>query len=104
MNGRYNFKKLLEEGTGEETGAVDKYFDYITDNFTRDDKASGGNGVISIIDWDGFSIRNYNSPAGSSHSVVKVSLAVKYTCGNVITIFSSDSACGKAVWQTWENL
>ena len=65
LNGHFNFKKLLEEGTEEEKGAVDKYFDYTFDKFVWDDKASGGDGVISILDWDGFSIRDYNSPAGS---------------------------------------
>ena len=65
LNGRFNFKKLVEEGTDEEKGGADKYFDYVFDQFIWDDKASGGDGAISILDWDGFSIRDYTSPAGN---------------------------------------
>ena len=65
MYGRHNFKKLLEEGTAEDLTDLDKYFDYVKNKVVCDSAANnGGDGVITILDWDGLSISSYNSPGG----------------------------------------
>ena len=49
---------------------MDPYFDYVTDGYKVDDEANGGNGIVAILDWDGFSVRNFNSPAGIHKNLV----------------------------------
>ena len=53
----------MDEGSDEEKAAVDPYFDYMMAGFRADDEANGVNGVVFIIDWDGFTLRNFNRPA-----------------------------------------
>ena len=64
LYGRCNFAALVDEGSDEGKAAVDPYFDYMTTGFKVGDEANGGNDVVLIIDWDGFTVRNFNCPTG----------------------------------------
>ena len=68
LYGRFNYKKLLDEGTEEDRADLEKYFDYVDAKVACDSAANnGGDGVVTIIDWEGFSLGNYNSPEGKHH-------------------------------------
>ena len=67
LYGRFNFKALVDDGTEEDRKNLDEYFDYVDTKAACDSAANnGGDGIVVILDWDGFSVSSYGSLSGTN--------------------------------------
>ena len=65
--GQWDFRHWSEERIDEYW----KYFEQIIRSIEKDAKANGGQGVVSIADFDGFQLNHQISPGGKKSSVFR---------------------------------
>ena len=82
--GKWNYHKWAEQ-SAEKVEEFWIYHEQIVRRQEKDAALNGGQGIVQIIDWDGFSLSNHASKNGniasaSNRAVVKVQFKVESSC------------------------